>query len=622
VQVYIATLVIYCGIDLLSAWSVNLQFAYGGVPNFAYIIFVAVGAYVDGTTTLGSAQAGQSYVLGYHLSFPFPLIAGMVAGGALAAVVGMFTLRSSLRRDYQAAIMFIVGVIALAVVSTATNIFNGSEGIAGLNPPFTSHFSANGYNWAYAGWVWAFCVVFYFVVERLCRSGWGRALRASRDNGTAAASIGLSPSALRMQVFIVGGMIAGLSGGLLIDYIGAWGPSAWGYAETFVFFAAIIVGGPENNRGAIIGTILIPVVFTELPTFFPQIGYQGLTESLQWVIIGIIWIAFIAFRPQGILPSKRVKVARSEADGPRKLSGLRVNPFAERRLYVTPRVSSVLRTDSVAVAAVMGEGTAAALGTNEGAPVSSREPILRVENLGVRFGGVHAVEGVSLDIYAGEITGIIGPNGAGKSSFVSAISGQIKPDEGKVFFDGHNVTKWPLHRRARGGLIRTFQTTSEFGGLTVFENLVVAVLGSEGARLSRAVIGGSHAKGGAEEAWERSWEVLERFEMEHTANMLGSELSGGQRRLLEIMRCLVRRPKLIILDEPMVGIASHLVSEIIEELKIVAAGGVGIVIIEHALEVIGALSDRVVVMAAGAMLADGTYDEVVADRDVQLAYLA
>ncbi len=191
-----------------------------------------------------------------------------------------------------------------------------------------------------------------------------------------------------------------------------------------------------------------------------------------------------------------------------------------------------------------------------------------------------------------------------------------------MFFEGRYVTKWPLYRRARSGLVRTFQTTSEFGGLTVFENLVVAVLGPEGARLSRAFIGGRHAKRGAEVAWERSWEVLERFEMEHTANMLGSELSGGQRRLLEIMRCLVRSPKLILLDEPMVGIASHLVSEIIEELKEVAAGGVGIVIIEHALEVIGALSDRVVVMAAGAMLADGTYDEVVANQDVQLAYLA
>lgn len=333
-QIYIATLVIYCGIDLLSAWSVNMQFAYGGVPNFAYIVFVAAGAYVDGTTTLGRAQSGQSYILGYHLPFPLPLLAGMIAGAVLAFIVGTFTLRSSLRRDYQAAIMFIVGVIALAVISTATHIFNGSEGIAGLNPPFTSLFSANAYNWAYAAWVWIICLAFYFIVERLCRSGWGRALRAVRDNEAAAASIGLNPAALRMQVFVVGGAIAGLTGGLLIDYIGAWGPSAWGYAETFVFFAAIIVGGPENNRGAIVGTILIPVVFTELPTFFPAIGYEGLKESLQWVIVGAIWIAFIAFRPQGMLPARRIKVDRPSSGGWRKLSGLRANPFDVRRLEV------------------------------------------------------------------------------------------------------------------------------------------------------------------------------------------------------------------------------------------------------------------------------------------------
>lgn len=334
-QIYIATLVIYCGVDVLGAWAVNLQFAYAGVPNFAFIMFVAAGAYVNGTTTLGPG-VGQTYILGYHLPFPLPLIAGMVAAGLLALVVGVFTLRSSLRRDYQAAIMFIVGVIALAVVSTATHIFNGSNGIAGIQQPFSNSFSPNTYNWVYALWVWAICIVCYVVVEHLCRSGWGRALRAMRDNEAAAGSIGLNPSFLRIQVFVVGGMIAGLSGGLLVDFIGAWSPSAWGYAETFVFFAAIIVGGPENNRGALVGTVLIPIIFTELPSFLPEIGYVGLKESLEWILIGLIWVAFIGFRPQGILPARRLKVDRPSATGWRKLAGLRSNPFRERRLLVTP----------------------------------------------------------------------------------------------------------------------------------------------------------------------------------------------------------------------------------------------------------------------------------------------
>ncbi|MBO0693752.1 MAG: ATP-binding cassette domain-containing protein [Acidimicrobiaceae bacterium] len=249
-------------------------------------------------------------------------------------------------------------------------------------------------------------------------------------------------------------------------------------------------------------------------------------------------------------------------------------------------------------------------------------PLLKTDAVSVRFGGVRAVDSVSLEFHRGVVTGIIGPNGAGKSSFIDAVSGRILPTSGRVWFEGTDVTRWPLYRRARAGLVRTFQTTSEFSGLTVFENLIAAAVGPDGAGFARSLRGGRVVEQANHLAWDRSWEVLERFEMAHTANLLGAELSGGQRRLLEIMRCLVRRPKLVLLDEPMVGIAQHLVAKLVEELRRVAAEGVGIVVIEHALEVIGALTDRVVVMAAGGVLADDRYENVVEDRRVQLAYLA
>lgn len=324
-QVYIATLVIYCGIDLLNVWSINLQFALGGVPNFAYIVFVAVGAYVTGTTSLGAPLVGQSYILGAHLPFPVPLLCGALAGGVLAFVVGIFSLRSSLRRDYQAAVMFIVSIIATGVVTNAVSIFNGAQGIAGIPQPLSTsiNVSLTGYNWLYGAWVWVLCIAGYFFFERLGRSNWGRALRAVRDQEAAAGSVGVNAVALRMQVFVIGGIVAGFAGGLLIDFIGAWAPSSWGYAETFVFFAALVVGGMENNRGAVIGTVLIPIIFTELPTFFPAIGYQGLTDFLQWIIVGIIWIAFIGLRPQGVLPGKRLLVDRDRPEGWRSIHGLR-----------------------------------------------------------------------------------------------------------------------------------------------------------------------------------------------------------------------------------------------------------------------------------------------------------
>jgi ABC-type branched-subunit amino acid transport system permease subunit len=134
-----------------------------------------------------------------------------------------------------------------------------------------------------------------------------------RDQEEAATSLGLNVTALRLQVFVIGGAIAGLSGGLLVEYIGAWSPDAWGYAETFVIFTAIFVGGVGNYRGAVLGVLLVPIIFLELPRFLPQVGYPGLMDSLEWVAIGAIWMLCLYVRPQGILPEKRARARRGDA---------------------------------------------------------------------------------------------------------------------------------------------------------------------------------------------------------------------------------------------------------------------------------------------------------------------
>jgi ABC-type branched-subunit amino acid transport system permease subunit len=128
-----------------------------------------------------------------------------------------------------------------------------------------------------------------------------------RDQEDAAVAIGLNVTALRLQVFVIGGAIAGLSGGLLVEFIGAWSPDAWGYAETFVIFTAIFVGGVRNYRGVLLGVLLVPIIFLQLPQFLPQIGYPGLVQSLEWVIIGVLWMLCLLFRPRGILPERRAK---------------------------------------------------------------------------------------------------------------------------------------------------------------------------------------------------------------------------------------------------------------------------------------------------------------------------
>ncbi|MDE3024231.1 MAG: ABC transporter ATP-binding protein [Acidobacteriota bacterium] len=247
--------------------------------------------------------------------------------------------------------------------------------------------------------------------------------------------------------------------------------------------------------------------------------------------------------------------------------------------------------------------------------------LLAATDVSVAYGGVRAVNDVSLELAAGESLGLIGPNGAGKSSFLAALGGQVALAGGSIVFDGHEIGRMPPYKRARRGITRTFQMTSEFPRMTVFENLVTAGHGAYGASLRTVVLRRRETRRAEETVTARAWSVLDRFEMSHVADLYGAELSGGQRRLVEIMRCLMREPKVLLLDEPMVGVAPHLVEKLIADLRSIREEGIALVIVEHALEVVQELCERVVVMALGRPIASGSFEQVVSDPDVQAAYV-
>ena len=248
-------------------------------------------------------------------------------------------------------------------------------------------------------------------------------------------------------------------------------------------------------------------------------------------------------------------------------------------------------------------------------------PFLDVVEATVGYGKVPVVQGASLQVALGEIVLVMGPNGAGKSSFLAALGGQVALAGGSITLDGHEIGRLPSFRRARLGVSRTFQMTSEFARMTVFENLVTAGHGAKGASLRNVVLRRTETRRADAAVGAHAWSVLDRFEMSHVADLYGAELSGGQRRLVEIMRCLMREPKVLLLDEPMVGVAPHLVDRLIADLRSIQADGIALVIVEHALEVVQEVCGRVVVMALGRPIASGSFAEVVADPEVQAAYV-
>jgi ABC-type branched-subunit amino acid transport system ATPase component len=250
-----------------------------------------------------------------------------------------------------------------------------------------------------------------------------------------------------------------------------------------------------------------------------------------------------------------------------------------------------------------------------------RVPLLEVRDLRRAFYGVTALDGVDLAVNGGTITGLIGPNGAGKTTLFNCVSGLIPPEGGRVVFDGADVTGWAPHRVTRRGLVRTFQIARGFPRLSVLENLMLYGNRQPGETLWRAVGRPPDVARRERELRERAFDVAARLSLSPLLNAPASDLSGGQKKLLELGRALMTEPRLIMLDEPIAGVNPALAGRIAEHLHALREAGLTFLVIEHHLDVIARLCDPVIVMAGGRHLAEGTFAQVAADARVQAAYL-
>ncbi|MHC3439459.1 ABC transporter ATP-binding protein [Natrialbaceae archaeon A-gly3] len=250
-------------------------------------------------------------------------------------------------------------------------------------------------------------------------------------------------------------------------------------------------------------------------------------------------------------------------------------------------------------------------------------PPLRVSDLEKTFGGIVAVDGASFTVERGSITGLIGPNGAGKSTTFNLITGVYTPDSGRVFFEGEDITGLRPHQVAERGLVRTFQITRELRGMTVLENMLLAFKGQRGEALWRSIMPVVR-RGIVEderEMLERVWEILELFEIDHLAHEEAANLSGGQRKLLELSRALLTDPEMLLLDEPMAGVNPTLEKKLLERIHELITEGYTFLIVEHDMDVIMENCEHVIVMHQGRVLAEGTPAEIQANERVIEAYL-
>jgi len=254
---------------------------------------------------------------------------------------------------------------------------------------------------------------------------------------------------------------------------------------------------------------------------------------------------------------------------------------------------------------------------------SGSDAPLQVFDLEKHFGGVVAVDGVSVAIERGTITGLIGPNGAGKSTTFNLITGVLSPDSGRVVFENEDITGLAPHQIAKRGLVRTFQITRELSEMTVLENMLLAFKDQRGESLWRSVT--PYARRGVireERAnLDRVWETLELFEIDHLAHEQAGNLSGGQRKLLELSRALLTDPEMLMLDEPMAGVNPSLEKKLLERIHALKEEGYTFLLVEHDMDVIMENCTHVIVMHQGRILSEGTPEMIQSDERVIEAYL-
>ena len=246
---------------------------------------------------------------------------------------------------------------------------------------------------------------------------------------------------------------------------------------------------------------------------------------------------------------------------------------------------------------------------------------LEVTNLKKSFGGIKAVDVESLNLNRNELTSIIGPNGAGKTTFFDLISGFQDSDEGKVYLNNKNISKSQPYAIARLGMIRTFQLTKVFDRMTVLENMMFSASTVNNDSFLKSLVKLPSQKTTEKKIRDKSFEIMKELNIDHMANSYAREMSGGQKKLLELGRSIINNPSILLLDEPLAGVNPKLAEEILQIIVNLAGKGISILMVEHNIEAVMKISQRVIVLAEGKVIADSTPENIRTDEKVIEAYL-
>ncbi|WP_126426524.1 ABC transporter permease subunit [Brevibacillus marinus] len=538
----------------------NLLVGLSGQLSLGHAGFYAIGAYVTG--------------LGCNAGMPFPLalLLGMAACALTGAVVAMLSLRA--KGPYLAMVTIAFGLLIEIIANRWVAVTGGPAGLY-LDQPTLFGFPLGTveYYWLIAG----VTLVIAILVDNLFTSRVGRTFRAMGNSEVAAATVGINVRNWKVLAFAISALIAGVGGALFAFQNAYFNSDSFTFDKSILFLVGVIVGGAGTRLGPVVGTAIIFLL--------PQ-WVQSLYDYHLLIFGGILLFSLIVL-PDGIV------------GGLHRL-------FARRR---QKRQSAA--EHAAAEAGEAGIRWSAERGQTE----------LVVERVVMEFDGYRAVDEVSFELSGPEVRGLIGPNGSGKSTIVNLLSGVYVPTAGRILWNGRDVTAYAPHQMAAVGITRTFQNLQLFGEMTVLQNVLVGFHNHYRAGFWSNLLHTFRFHKEEQRFRQEAMHLLAFVGMAHKAEEIAANLSYGEQRLIEIARAMAVKPRLLILDEPAAGASLYEVEKIMQVIRNLKQSGISIILVEHHMEIVMNVCDRISVLDFGRKIAEGEPAQIQNHPQVIEAYL-
>ncbi|MDW5442067.1 branched-chain amino acid ABC transporter ATP-binding protein/permease [Polaromonas sp. SM01] len=552
----------YIGISSLAVLGLILLTGVGGLTSFGQAAFVGIGAYTSAYLTV---NAGLSPWL--------TLLVGLGLTAMCAVVLGWITLRMSGHYLPLATLAWGLSLYYTMGNLQALGKYDGILGVTGL-----SIFGWElGQGRVYLLLSWSLVLLGSLSLLHLLDSRVGRAIRSLKTGSQMAESMGVDTLRFKIGIFLIAALFASLSGWLYAHFQRSVNPSPFSVHVGIEYLFMAVLGGVGHVWGAITGVTITKLLADQLQVLLPKL--LGTSGSYEMIVFGVLLVLTLKYAPDGIWA------------------------FIDRKLPKTRR-----KVD-----------------WQDAAPLPARtkpaagEIVLQACNIRKEFGGLVAVNDINFSVASGQIVGLIGPNGAGKSTTFNLITGVLALTRGSVSFRGETISSLPSREIAKRGISRTFQHVKMIADMTVLENVALGahLRGNKGATAAMLRLDRAEEQGLLREAEHQ----LRRVGMGEHLHELAGNLAMGQQRLLEIARALCNDPALLLLDEPAAGLRYLEKQALIEVLRQLKAEGMSILLVEHDMDLVMQVTDRIVVMEFGTRLIEGTPEEIQASPAVRAAYL-